>query len=153
MPTPPDFKLTSDAFAEGEAIPSRYTCDGAGYSPQLSWENPPEGAQTFALIMHDPDAPGGNFVHWVLNLIPPETRSLASSPAGEVGVGASGLNSAGRQSYVGPCPPSGQHRYYFTLYALDITMLFEEPPDAELLTKSMQGHILGQTALMGTYQR
>jgi Raf kinase inhibitor-like YbhB/YbcL family protein len=150
---PADFALTSDAFADGAEIPQGYTCDGSGDSPQLAWDHAPDGTQTLALIVRDPDAPGGNFIHWVLYNLPSDVSSLASSPAGAVGMGEPGHNSAGKDSYAGPCPPIGTHHYYFTLYALDTQLSFAAPPSAEELTAAMEGHILGQAVLVGTYHR
>jgi Raf kinase inhibitor-like YbhB/YbcL family protein len=150
---PADFTLASDSFTEGGAIPQRYTCDGAGDSPQLAWAGPPDGTQSFALIVRDPDAPGGYFIHWVLYDVPADITALPSSPAGNVGLGQPGTNGAGRNSYTGPCPPLGTHHYYFTLYALDTDLAFDTTPSADDLTGAMEGHILGQAVLMGTYHR
>lgn len=154
--TPPPLTLTSTAFANGASIPAKYTCDGTDVSPPLTWNRPSQQVQSFAIIMDDPDAPGGDWVHWVLYNIPPETLSLAEAiPADpELTDGSRhGKNSWDEYGYGGPCPPSGTHRYFFKLYALDT------PPGlpvgatkAELLS-AMDGHILYQTELMGTYQR
>ncbi|MBN1878036.1 MAG: YbhB/YbcL family Raf kinase inhibitor-like protein [Anaerolineae bacterium] len=148
--------LSSPAFVHEGTIPARYTCDGDDISPALIWDEPPAGTQRLALIVDDPDAPVGTWVHWVLYNIPSDTRELpeafpsdAELPDGSV----NGKNGWGDTGYGGPCPPSGTHRYYFKLYALD-TMLDLEPgaTKAQLL-KAMEGHVLGEDALMGTYQK
>ena len=109
--------LTSDAFTEGGIIPRKYTCDGANTSPQLAWTDVPDGVKSLALIMDDPDAPGGTFVHWVIYNLPAESTELAE---GYQGAGSSGNNSYRKQAYNGPCPPPGAtHRYFFKLYVLD----------------------------------
>lgn len=152
--------LTSDAFVHGQAIPAKYTCVGRGISPALAWGEPPAGTQSFALIMEDIDAPGGVWVHWLLYNIPPETRSLAEDlpvtgknvPEGQ-GSPFVGKNSWGEIGYGGPCPPGGTHRYVFTLYALDeMTGLLPGANKGELL-KGMEGHILAQGELMGTFSK
>jgi Raf kinase inhibitor-like YbhB/YbcL family protein len=115
---PATLRLTSDAFGDGEAIPRRYTCDGDEVSPSLRWAGVPAGTRALALVVEDPDAPGGTFVHWALLDVPPETRGLES---GQVPAGArEGVNSFGGHGYRGPCPPEGDepHRYVFLLYAL-----------------------------------
>ena len=116
----------------------------------------PQGVSTYALIMHDPDAPGGNWTHWVLYNIPAETISLPDVLPGQGGIayiGSHGINSAGNTYYEGPCPPAGTHRYFFTLYALDTKLDFPNSPDAAELTAAMQGHILAEAELMGTYAK
>ncbi|NOX87639.1 MAG: YbhB/YbcL family Raf kinase inhibitor-like protein [Calditrichaeota bacterium] len=149
-------KLTSSVFEEGSMIPSKYTCDGADVSPPLAWSDVPDKTKSFALISDDPDAPMGTWVHWVIYNIPDSVRQLPEGvPADEkLKNGAvQGTNDFRRIGYGGPCPPSGVHRYYFKLYALD-TMLNLKPgaTKAELL-KAMEGHILGKTELMGKYSR
>lgn len=146
------FALTSSAFAQGERIPTKYTCDGEDSSPPLQWRNPPPGTQSFALIMDDPDAPVGTWIHWVLfNLIADiqELPEQATLPAGA----QDGKNSWGRTGYGGPCPPSGTHRYFFKLYALDTTVNLTASPDKAQLLRAMEGHILAQAEVMGTYSR
>jgi Raf kinase inhibitor-like YbhB/YbcL family protein len=154
--TPDPFTLTSERFDAGKPIPEKYTCKGQNVSPSLAWFNDPEGVKSFALIMRDPDAPGGNWIHWVLYNIPVETNSLPDVLPGQGGIafGADhGMNTAGNTYYEGPCPPSGTHRYFFTLYALDTILDFPASPDAAALTAAMQGHILVQAELMGTYTK
>ena len=152
------FVLKSPAFAEGSPIPRRYTCEGEDLSPPLEWEDPPAGTRAFALAVEDPDAPRGVFVHWVLYNLPGDARSLPEGvPARErLESGAlQGRNDFGRIGYGGPCPPRGHgtHRYFFTLYALDAPV--DLPPGADLarLRRAMEGHILGQARVMGTYRR
>jgi len=151
-----DFKLSSSAYLQGDPIPASYSCDGENTSPRLTWTNPPEGTQSFALIFDDPDAPGSTWVHWVLFNLPAESRSLpANVPPdptlanGEV----HGSNSWGSIGYGGPCPPDGEHRYFFKLYALDILLEPEEGATKEQLLEAMEGHIVAETELMGTYSR
>jgi hypothetical protein len=144
------FALTSPAFTQGQPIPSQFSCKGADVSPALAWTEPPAGTRSFALIMDDPDAPMGTWDHWVLFNIPPETRSLPEDfqPAAPI---ATGRNSWGRNDYGGPCPPSGTHRYFFKLYALDTTLNLSAGADKQALLSAMQGHILAQAELMGTF--
>ena len=151
-----DFKLSSSAYLQGDPIPASYSCDGENTSPRLTWTNPPEGTQSFALIFDDPDAPGSTWVHWVLFNLPAEARSLpANVPPdptlanGEV----HGSNSWGSIGYGGPCPPDGEHRYFFKLYALDILLEPEEGATKEQLLEAMENHIVAETELMGTYSR
>ncbi len=150
--------LSSAAFAGGEAIPRKYTCAGENVSPPLAWTTPPAAAQSLALIMDDPDAPGGTWDHWLLFNLPPHLTSLAENAAPPPGA-QSGLNSwqtRGLESapYGGPCPPPGApHRYIFTLYALDTPLNFTASPDKAALLQAMQGHILSQSQLMGTFSR
>jgi Raf kinase inhibitor-like YbhB/YbcL family protein len=148
------FKLTSDAFATGQSIPAKYSCIGKNISPALAWTEPPAGTQAFALIVDDPDAPMGTWVHWVLFNIPAATRSLAEglSVKGDGNIVA-GKNSSGRLSYDGPCPPSGTHRYFFKLYALDTTLSLQSGVTKDQLLKAMNGHILAQAELMGTFSK
>ena len=150
------FHLNSEAFNQGERIPQRYSCDGEDISPPLRWTDPPEGTQSFALVMDDPDAPMGTWVHWVLYNVPPGTRMLAegfpSDP--QISSGArNGHNSWSRMGYGGPCPPSGSHRYFFRIYALDQILTLAPGADKAQLIQTIQGHILAEAELMGTYQR
>ena len=150
------FELTSAAFSPGEPIPEQYTCDGDDISPPLQWSEPPPGTQSCALIADDPDAPAGTWVHWVLYNLPGQARSLpqALSADPELSDGSrNGSNSWQRLGYGGPCPPSGTHRYFFKLYALDATLDLAAGETKESLLAAMEGHILAQTELMGTYTR
>ncbi len=151
-----DFTLTSERFVEGQPIPEKYTCKGQNVSPALAWTDPPRGTETFALIMDDPDAPGDTWVHWALYNIPAGTTSLPDVLPGQGGIayiGNHGMNTAGNTYYEGPCPPSGTHRYFFKLFALDTALDFSASPDASELTTAMDGHILAETQLMGTFAR
>lgn len=149
-------QLTSAAFAHEGSIPAQYTCSGSDISPALSWGEPPAGTQSFALIMDDPDAPAGTWVHWVAFNIPASARGLAEAlPPGETlpDGGVQGRNSSGNIGYNGPCPPSGTHRYFFKLYALGEVLGLSAGADKGELLKAMEGHILAQGELMGTYSR
>jgi len=144
-------ELKSDAFASGQSIPAKYTCIGKNMSPALTWGNAPVGTQSFALIVDDPDAPMGTWVHWVLYNIPSGTTSLAeNTDASGISVGK---NSSSHMSYDGPCPPSGTHRYFFKLYALDATLSLSPGATKEQLLGAMKGHILAQGELMGTFSK
>lgn len=150
------FELTSTAFDEGQEIPERYSCDGQDISPPLSWADPPEGTESFALITDDPDAPVGTWVHWVLYNIPADARELPEDvPAqDELDDGSlHGQNSWKRRDYGGPCPPGGTHRYFFKLYALDTALDLEPGATKQQLLNAMDGHVLAQAELVGTYTR
>ena len=142
--------LTSPVFNEGEEIPVKFSCDGEDISPELDWFGIPEGTVSLALIMDDPDAPVGIWVHWVVYNMPMDLSGLRE---GMTGVGIDGTNSWNETGYGGPCPPSGTHRYFFTLYALDINLDLDPGATKEALLAAMEGHILGQAELMGTYSR
>ena len=142
-------QIISPAFATGAAIPDKYTCKGQNISIPLDFSNMPETTKSLSLIMHDPDAPiPGGFTHWVIYDLPATTKSLAenSTPPG-----AQGLNGRGNAGYTGPCPPSGTHRYYFYLYALDTSLNFIKAPIKTELEAAMQGHVLAQAQTMGTF--
>ena len=149
--------VSSLAFSNGDRIPAKFTCQGQDVSPPLAWGNPPAGTRSFALIVDDPDAPAGIFTHWVLFNIPADSRTLPEAvPAqAELSGGArQGKNDSGRTGYYGPCPPpGGQHRYQFTLYALDKMLDLAAGASKKQLLSAMQGHILAQGRLTGTYQR
>ena len=150
------FALTSTAFHEGEAIPSRYTCDGEDVSPPITWTSPPAGTKSLALISDDPDAPMGTWVHWVVYNIPPAIQQLPEAfPAQKERSDGTrqGVTDFGRIGYGGPCPPSGTHRYFFTLYALDTILSLPLGATKRALEAAMQGHILAEARLMGTYRR
>jgi Raf kinase inhibitor-like YbhB/YbcL family protein len=151
-----EIKIKSPAFEDGGLIPPRYTCDGADISPPLQWQAVPEGTKTIALICDDPDAPMGTWVHWVLFNLPAEIRELAENiptdrtlPSGA----CQGTNDFGRIGYGGPCPPSGTHRYFFKIYALDTQIDLAAGAKKSQLLKAMEGHILGQGQLIGKYKR
>jgi hypothetical protein len=149
------FEISSPAFANGEAIPVDFSCDGNDASPILAWTEPPAGTQSFALIMDDPDAPMGTWVHWVVYNIPASTRELEENmPAiPELSNGImQGYTSAKTTGYHGPCPPSGTHRYFFELYALDTMLSLSAKADRKQLLAAMEGHILASAELMGTFK-
>jgi Raf kinase inhibitor-like YbhB/YbcL family protein len=149
-------KIASSAFKEGERIPSKYTCDGQDVSPPLEWNPAPAGTASFSLICDDPDAPGRTWVHWVVYDIPPHMNNLPENvrPEGEMGSGIrQGKNDWQKLGYGGPCPPSGTHRYYFKLYALDTELNLKPGATKEQLLQAMKGHILAEAQLMGKYQR
>ncbi|MCK4357577.1 MAG: YbhB/YbcL family Raf kinase inhibitor-like protein [Candidatus Cloacimonetes bacterium] len=143
-------KIASTAFAEGEMIPRKYTCDGDDISPPLQISDVPENTKSLALIMDDPDAPVGVWDHWIVFNIP---ASISQISEGEEPQGTPGKNSWGRTGYGGPCPPSGTHRYFFKLYALDTMLDLEPGASKKKVLKAMEGHILAQGELMGKYKR
>jgi hypothetical protein len=150
-------KLTSTAFQADGAIPKKFTCDGPDVSPALAWSDAPAGTQSFALIMDDPDAPVGTWVHWVLYDLPAGAHELAEGLAKQEelpGGARQGRNDFRRIGYGGPCPPSGPaHRYFFKLYALDGKLGLKAGATKADVEKAMKGHILAQGALMGRYGR
>jgi Raf kinase inhibitor-like YbhB/YbcL family protein len=145
-----EMSLTSPAFNNEESIPIKFTCDGEDISPDLDWFGIPEGTKSLTLIMDDPDAPVGTWVHWVLYNIPSDMPGLQE---GMSGVGVDGTNSWGRTGYGGPCPPGGTHRYFFKLYALDTLLDLDPESNKESVLEAIEGHILGEAVLMGTYSR
>ncbi len=151
-----EFKLTSTSFKEGQPIPRQHTCDGVNISPALEWGGAPRAAKTFAIICDDPDAPSGTWVHWVLYNLPADRIGLVENvPATEKvpGDGLQGTNDFQKIGYGGPCPPSGTHHYFFKLYALDGELSLQAGATKAELLKAMEGHIVAQTQLMGTYKR
>ena len=151
--------LTAPAFKNNGSIPAVYTCDGKDISPELNWSGVPKNARSLVLIVDDPDAPDPaapkmTWVHWVLYNIPPTATGLAEGikdnalPAGTL----QGLNDWRRTGYGGPCPPIGRHRYFHKLYALDIVLPDLQQPTKALVEQAMQGHIIGDIVLLGTYQ-
>jgi len=141
--------LTSDAFANGQAIPAEFTCDGADRPPPLGWGEPPAGTNSFALVVDDPDAPSGTFRHWGAYDIPASARSVPSSAAQAV-------NDFGKSGYGGPCPPKGHgpHHYHFKLFALDVDRLdLSGNAKVALVESAAEKHVLGRAELMGTYER
>ena len=154
------FSITSVAFDAGQKISQRYTCDDKDISPALHWSGMPEGTQSLVLIVDDPDAPDPKapkmtWVHWILYNLPADSDGLPEAvqdrnlPSGTL----QGINNWSRTGYGGPCPPIGSHRYFFKLYALNCTLPDLHHPDKDALLESMQGHVLAETVLIGTYQR
>ena len=151
-----EIKLTSSAFKDGDMMPKRYTCDGEEFSPPLEWSNLPEGTKTIAIINDDPDAPMGTWVHWVIFNIPPGLKGLPENvPAVKVldNGAIQGVNSSHTIGYSGPCPPSGTHRYYFKIYALDTDLKLKPGVAKKDLLEAMEGRVLGEGQLMGKYVR
>lgn len=154
------FSITSSAFENGGAIPSRYTCEGEDVAPPLRWANVPKPARSLVLIVDDPDAPDPaapkmTWVHWVLYNMPPEAPGLAegmTSRALPMGT-REGLNDWQRTGYGGPCPPIGRHRYFHKLYAIDTILPDMNRPTKSQLEAAIQGHIVAEAQLLGTYQK
>ena len=150
-------QITSSAFTDGKIIPTRYTCSGADVSPALAWSDAPVGTASFALIADDPDAPRGTWVHWVIYNIPAGTTILAENVPKDKTLSdgsAQGQNDFQRFGYGGPCPPPGKpHRYFFTLYALDIRLNLSSGATKAAVEAAMAGHILAQAQVMGTFAR
>ena len=149
-------QINSPAFSEGELIPSKYTCDGQDISPPLAWKDVPAGTKSLALICDDPDAPIGTWVHWVAYNIPPKMTNLAENIHSEKELESGmrqGNNDWSSIGYGGPCPPGGTHRYYFKLYALDMSLDLKPGATKAQLLKAMEGHILAEGHLMGKYKR
>jgi Raf kinase inhibitor-like YbhB/YbcL family protein len=143
-------RITSSAFGENQPIPEKYTCDGPGTSPPLHIAGVPSSARSLALIVDDPDAPGGTFDHWLLFNIPPTTTDFAE---GATAAGHPGRNGFGNTGYGGPCPPDREHRYYFKLYALDHELSLKEGAGRVDLERAMSGHVVAQAQLIGRYDR
>jgi hypothetical protein len=151
-----NMRIESSAFAQGQPIPQKYTCEGADISPPLEWSGAPEGTKTFVVIADDPDAPAGTWVHWVLfNLRAGSHGLLEAVPTGDLAAGGvQGRNDFGNIGYGGPCPPPGRpHRYFFKLYALDIELRVKTGATKKDIVAAMQGHVLTQAEVIGTYQR
>jgi Raf kinase inhibitor-like YbhB/YbcL family protein len=144
-------QIVSAAFRDGAAIPPQYTCKGQNVSPPLNFVNVPNGAQSLALIMHDPDAPAGDYVHWTIWDIPTSTDTIAANsvPVGSI----QGLNSGNSNKYIGPCPPAGTgtHRYIFELYALDTSLGLSADTKRDDLLKAIKGHVIEQRSLTGFF--
>lgn len=151
-------ELKSRAFSQGRAIPSKYTCDGKDVSPPLTLTKPPSGTKSFTLIVDDPDAPMGTWIHWVIYNLPPTTRRLPEAFPTDERLSLSdgtiqGKSDFGRTAYGGPCPPDGTHRYFFRLFALDTVLSLPSASTAKEVKAAMEGHILETAQLMGTYRR
>jgi Raf kinase inhibitor-like YbhB/YbcL family protein len=157
-PTP--FRVASTSFAADEEIPAKHTCEGGDISPALAWSGVPEGTKSFALIVDDPDAPDPTapktvWVHWVAYNIPAAVHSIPEGvKPGELPKGArDGVNDWRKPGYSGPCPPTGRHRYYFKVYALDVALADLERPTKARLLEAMKGHVLAESELVGTYEK
>ena len=144
-------KLVSSVFGHNSSIPAQYTCDGENVNPPLEISDVPQNAKSLVLITDDPDAPAGLWVHWVVFNIDPKTNRIEedSVPVGAV----EGTTSFGSTGYGGPCPPSGSHRYFFKLYALDSPLTLNSKAQKEAVEKVMKDHILAQSELIGIYRR
>ena len=142
--------ITSSAFQEGGNIPSKFTCDGADSSPPLQITEIPSSAKSLALIVDDPDAPSGLFTHWIVWNISPQTNGIAEGRAPK---GVQGTNDFGKSGYGGPCPPSGTHRYYFKIFALDRELNLPSGTTRKQLDAAIKGHLVAQGELMGRYSR
>ena len=143
-----NLKVFSTVFSHNGHIPPEYTCDGKDINPPIEVSDIPDGTRTLALIMEDPDAPRGTFDHWIVWNIPPN-----EAIAEETNPGISGLNDFGKTGYGGPCPPSGVHRYFFRVFALDVKLDLPAGTDKQTLLDAMHGHILATGEIMGLYQR
>ncbi len=143
-------EITSPLFANNDGYPEVCTCDGKDINPPLDFARVPAGAKSLALVLRDPDAPGGTFIHWIMWNIDPKTErvKLGQTPEGAV----FGKTTDGKTKYVGPCPPHGTHRYIFTLYALDTMIYLNEGATIEQLNAAMAGHILVQAQLLGKFR-
>lgn len=151
-----EIKLTSTAFKEGEPIPRQYTCNGVNVSPPLEWSGVPKSARTLVIIADDPDAPSGTWVHWVLYNLPADNIGMVENlPATDElrAGGFQGKNDFGKTGYGGPCPPSGTHRYFFKIYALDSELPLKAGATKAEVEKAMEGHVVAQGQLMGTYRK
>lgn len=149
-------QITSDAFQNGSPIPLDYTCDGEDRSPSLKWSNVPAGTQSLAILADDPDAPAGDWVHWVLYNLPPKVTELPAGIAASELLAKGcvlGKTDFGSVGYGGPCPPRGVHRYFFKIYALDQKLSLETGKTKSELLQAMKGHVLAEGQLMGTYER
>ena len=151
------FQIVCTAFSAGGTIPQKFTCDGPDDSPQLTWTDPPAKTQSFVIILDDPDAPVGTWVHWVIYDLPANARGLAEGVAKQEQLSSGarqGRNDFGKIGYGGPCPPAGKpHRYFFKVYALDTKLDLKSGARKSDLERAMQGHILVQAELMGRYGR
>jgi Raf kinase inhibitor-like YbhB/YbcL family protein len=142
----PKLAVTSPAFAANAEIPTDHTCEGADHAPPLAWSGAPPQTKGFALVVDDPDAPGSTFVHWVRAAIPATTTSLPAD------AGLDGQNDFGSSGWRGPCPPSGRHRYFFKIYALDAVIGAAGMAKPELLA-AIKGHVIAAGELIGTYEK
>ncbi len=150
---PMTLTLQSTAFHSGTSIPAKYTCDGESISPPLSWQGEPNNTKSYVLIVDDPDAPNGTWDHWIVFNIPRATHEFSENINSLPKGAQSGKNSWGKSVYGAPCPPNGEHRYYFKLYALDIFLNLPVNSTKEQIESAMQGHIVADAKLMGKYKK
>lgn len=149
-------EIRSPAFGSGDEIPTVHTCDGEDRSPPLEWDGAPDGTESFVLIVDDPDAPGGTFVHWVVYDLPASAAGLSAGVGPDTVLpdgGVHGENSWGRLGYGGPCPPDGEHRYFFKLRALDGPLGLRPGATKREVLEAMEGHVLDEARLVGRYER
>jgi Raf kinase inhibitor-like YbhB/YbcL family protein len=150
-------QLTSSDFQAGGPIPRRFTCEGEDVSPEFSWKDAPAETKTFALVLRDPDAPrAGGFTHWVIYNIPAHVGHIGQAAPKKERVpdaGMQGRNDSGKLGYMGPCPPSGTHRYYARLYAVDRELPLAPGASHKELSSAMEGHVIAEAELMGTYAK
>ena len=143
-------QIKSPVVSDGAIIPTEFTCTGGNQSPPLSWSGVPQGTKSLVLLIEDPDAPGGTFVHWVVYDIAPDSTGFKAGAAD----GKEGVNSAGRAAYMGPCPPPGKpHHYHFRLFALDTNLNLGATPDAQAVRDAMNEHVIGSAELVGIFGR
>lgn len=145
----PELSIKSPVFENGKPIPRKYSCDGNDINPPITFDGTPKETKSLVLIVDDPDAPMGTFDHWVAWNIPPSTTKIGENTV----PGTEGLNSARQNRYIGPCPPSGTHRYFFKVYALDTELKLGTNSDKKDVERAMQGHVIAKGELMGTYRR
>ena len=143
-------KITSPAFQQGGNIPSKFSCDGGNTNPPLQLSDVPSGAKSLVLIVDDSDAPGGSFTHWAVWNVSPQTTAIAE---GSTPKGVQGTNDFGKSGYGAPCPPSGAHRYYFKIFALDRQLDLSSGARRGQLDAAMKGHVIAEGELMGRYSR
>jgi Raf kinase inhibitor-like YbhB/YbcL family protein len=151
------FRLLTSAFSNGQFIPVKYTCSGSDVSPELHWQYPPAGTKSFVVIMYDPDAPGGTWVHWLAYNLPAKARSLPEGVPEQSNIpggGVQGTTSFGKVGYGGPCPPPGDpHHYHVTLYAVDTFLRLRSGATRPQIESAMKGRILGRAELVGLYRK
>lgn len=148
--------LNSADFTNGQGIPPQFTCEGPGTSPELSWSNVPPATQSLALVVRDPDAPSGEFAHWIVYDIAANTGEISQGAAAKAALPAGareGTNGSGSKGWTPPCPPRGTHHYQFELYALDTQLPALKAPTGPALFAAMRGHVLDRAELVGTYEK
>jgi Raf kinase inhibitor-like YbhB/YbcL family protein len=151
IPQEANMKLDSPDFSEGGNIPERFTCDGKDMSPTLKIDGVPKEAKSLVFIVDDPDAPGGNFTHWLMWNVAPDVTEIVANRLPSHAV--QGVNDFGKSKYTGPCPPPGIHRYYFKLYALDTTLAMPPTSKRKVVDAAIKGHIVAEATLMGRYAK